>query len=299
MTDTCGKTNGVIFNVVRASLHDGPGVRTVVYLKGCNLRCTWCHNPEGIGLGCEIMHYPDKCIGCGRCADICPKCHTGGEYLRDGCVSCGKCAEVCPSGALRLCGMEITAAELYRQIAKDRSYFAATGGGVTLSGGECLMQWEFAAAVLELCRKNGIHTAIETALCVKKQALDAVIDRVDVFICDLKHVDGKIHEQYTGRGNGLILENIKYLAQNHKNIIIRIPLIPGVNDSDENLCAAAEFINDCGGGIAEAELLKYNDLAGAKYKNLDKSFNFDGVLTQPEDEFQRKRELFSERLKLV
>lgn len=265
-----------ITNIARGSLHDGPGVRTVVYLKGCTLHCKWCHNPETISPKKQILYYPTKCIHCGRCVEVCPKQHkiSGNDmvFLREGCVGCGKCAEVCPVMALNLCGEEKTVDEVFSEIVKDRHYFQSSGGGVTMSGGECLLYPEFLTELLGKCRQEGIHTTIESAFSVPWSNIEKVISQVDLFFADFKIADAKKHREYTGRDNSLILENIRKLSYMHQNIIIRIPIIPGVNDSCEDILGFAREIRQLGKGIQNVELLKYNPLAESKYAALEREY---------------------------
>ena len=264
--------NARITNISRGSLHDGPGVRTVVYLKGCSLRCRWCHNPETFFRTAEVLYAPMKCIGCGRCLNVCPKCHVlqDGEHtlLRGSCTGCGRCAEECPSGALSMSAKEMTAEEVLREIRKDRHFYARSGGGVTLSGGECLLQPEFSAELLRLCREEGIHTAMETALFVPWENAQAVLPYTDLVFADLKLPDAVRHREYTRQENGLILENLRKLTRVHDCVTIRIPLICGVNDSLEDMQAFAAVIDTMGEGLREVELLKYNPLAEGKYQML-------------------------------
>ena len=255
---------GLVFSVVRTSLHDGPGIRTVIYFKGCTLHCAWCHNPEGIAVHPEILRYPDRCIGCEHCVSVCP------EHIRCGlrlpvCRHCGQCAEACPGEALVTCGKQYTVDSLMEIIRKDKIYYKRSGGGVTFSGGECLLQSEFVAALAKACRDEGIHTACETALHVSRTHVSAMTEHIDLFYADLKHMDPDVHKRWTGADNRRILDNIRFLSEEHPNVIVRIPLIPGVNDDEENLSASAEFIADCGSGIQAVELLRYNELAASKY----------------------------------
>lgn len=261
-----------IFNIARCSLHDGDGIRTVVYFKGCNLRCQWCHNPEGIAGGREILYHAGRCIKCGRCVTICPGHHqiSGDEmaYIRQGCTKCGKCVAACPNEALSACGKQMTTGEVFGEISKDMHYFKASGGGVTFSGGECLLHPEFLLDLLVKCKEAGINTAVETAFHIPWGNIETVRNQVDTFIIDIKHCNGETHRQLTGVTNTLILDNINRISKCHQRIILRIPLIPGLNDDDGNLLGTARLINSFGAGIQMVELLKYNNMAGNKYAAL-------------------------------
>jgi len=278
---------GMIFSIVRASLHDGPGVRTVVYMKGCSLRCAWCHNPEGLASGAEVLRYPQKCIGCGRCGQVCP---AEVSLHPDKCQRCGRCAEVCPAEARVSCGKRYTADELTAILRKDKHYYRRSGGGVTFSGGECLLQHEFVTEVARRCREEGIHTLCETALHVPQEHLAEAAAQMDMIYADCKHMDAAAHKRWTGADNVRILSNLRWLSEHHENVIVRIPLIPGVNDGEDNLAATAAFIKKCGGGIRGIELLKYNELAESKYASIGRDTEiFAAWKPQTDEEMEAKR----------
>ncbi len=276
--------NAMITNISRGSLHDGPGVRSVVYFKGCGLHCQWCHNPETISLSPILLYASMKCIHCGRCAALCAKGHeiVGRDmiYHRENCTVCGKCADACPAGALSLCGKEMSVEDVMKEIRKDCHYYKESGGGVTLSGGECLLQAAFCAELLRQCRKEGIGTAVESALYVPFEHIEAVSPYVDIFFADVKLPDGKRHAEYTGKDNALILENLHRLTRMRNHVILRIPLIPGVNDSIEDMKAFGALIASFGEGISSIELLKYNYLAESKYEIAGMSYHDFGHETQ-------------------
>lgn len=258
-----------ITNIARGSLHDGPGVRTVIYFKGCGLRCKWCHNPETLSHKKEILYVKSKCIHCGKCVDICPEHHkiSGNDmiFLRESCTLCGKCVDNCPSLALSMCGEEKTVSEVFSEVKKDSHYYDVSGGGVTFSGGECLLHPEFLSELSKKCKENGIHTAIESAFFVPWENIEKVLPFIDLFFADLKIPDPEKHKKYIGQDNELIVKNIKKLSNKHNNIILRIPVIPGVNDSDEDIEGFSKIIKTFGKGINGIELLKYNNLAESKY----------------------------------
>ena len=289
-----------IFNIVRSSLHDGDGIRTVVYFKGCNLRCGWCHNPEGISTEVQVLYRKSLCIRCGRCVGICPDHHVmtedGMTFVREGCTACTKCAEACPNEALSVCGRDMAVEEVYAEIVKDAHYFEASGGGVTFSGGECLLQVDSLKELLVLCRNGGIHTAVESAFHVPWKSIDAVRDSVDTFLIDIKHSDDETHRQLTGVSNELILRNIRRISECHSDIHLRIPLIPGANDDDENLIDTAGLIGSFGSGIKKVELLKYNDMGMNKYVALGKAGVRFSDRPQEDEEMQRKCALMNEHV---
>lgn len=258
----------LISNISRASLHDGPGIRTVVYFKGCTLHCRWCHNPETIAKKNEILYAAVKCIHCGRCVRICPENHllSGNDmiFLRDNCGVCGKCAEVCPSGAITVSGRKMTVAEVMKELLKDIHYYRQNGG-ITLSGGECLLQPDFCLELLKACKAHDIHTAIETALNVPWDHVEKVVSDCDLFFADFKIPDTQKHKMYTGVGNGMILSNLKKLAETDAKIIVRIPLIPGVNDSDGDIILFANALGVMADRLSGIEVLRYNNLAESKY----------------------------------
>lgn len=277
-----------LINIARGSMHDGPGVRTVVYFKGCNLVCRWCHNPESQAFAPEVVFHESKCIGCGRCVSLCPERHVvrdgGHVFLREDCVLCGRCVEACPNEALSLCGEEYTPQRLFREIVKDRHYYAQSGGGVTFSGGECLLFLEFLAEMLRMCRGEGIHTAVESALHVPYENIERVSDDVCLFLADVKHMDPAVHRTYTGVTNERILDNIRRLASDSsRQILLRVPLIPGVNDGEENLLRTAEFAKTLPGGARRVELLKYNNLASSKYVSIGRQAELFASGPQPNE----------------
>lgn len=263
-------SEAVIFNIERGSLHDGPGIRTVVFIKGCSLNCCWCHNPEGISPKPQLFLYDSRCIGCGRCAGVCP----GGAIIKGAafdpglCRECGRCAGVCPSEARLMCGEKMSDKIVFERVMRDKRYFG-TGGGVTLSGGECLTAVRFCADLLRLCREAGIHTAIESALFVPWESVKTVLPYCDLFIADMKMENSGRHRLATGKSNETIKSNLKrlfgYKAENKApEIWIRTPLIPGFTDDGENLRAIEAFLDPWKELINKREFLEYNKFGEAK-----------------------------------
>jgi pyruvate formate lyase activating enzyme len=273
--------HGTVFNIQRFSIHDGPGIRTTVFLKGCSLRCFWCHNPEGIRPGPEIQLFPDKCIACDACIEACPE---GARFLKDGlrvldrsrCTACGRCVETCFAGSLTLVGTVMAADEVIGEVMRDRAFYAQSGGGVTLSGGEPALQPEFARAILAGCKREGVHTAIETAGNVPWEFLAQLLPALDLVMMDLKHMDPARHRWATGASNERVLANARRLAGTELPILFRIPVIPTVNDSLHDVAAIARYVDDLRAGRARRgsaapiglDLLPFHKLAGDKYRSL-------------------------------
>lgn len=216
----------LIFDIKRTSTADGPGIRTVVFFKGCNLDCFWCHNPEGKSPFPQLAFFQEKCVSCGACRKICGK-------NRRQCAACGRCAERCPANARKLYGKEYATEELANIIAADKAYYDATGGGVTFSGGECMLYSEYLAELAKQCRENGISTAVDTAGCVPYESFEKILPYANLFLYDIKCLDPELHRKSTGKDNRLILQNLERLQKSEANIIIRIPVVPSFNDGDE------------------------------------------------------------------
>ena len=265
-------TTGIIFNIMKYCVHDGPGIRTTVFLKGCPLGCWWCHNPEGLAEHRELSFRQDRCLLCGACYDACP---NGAVEVRDGlflpirerCQRCGACVEVCFSGAREMVGREVTVTEVIEEVEKDMVFYEVSGGGVTFSGGEPLMQPDFLAALLESCRGKGIHTAVDTAGYAPSDTLRRISELTDLFLYDLKIVDDELHETYTGVSNVLALENLKMLASLRDDVVIRIPLIPGINDNEESISDIYHFISTLE-TVSEVHLLPFHKAGRDKYAKI-------------------------------
>lgn len=268
-------SQAVIFNIERGSLHDGPGVRTVVFVKGCTLGCRWCHNPEGISPKPQLLRYESRCISCGRCAEICPTgaiTNNGAVFEISRCKECGRCAAVCPSEAILMCGECMTEQEVFNYVMRDKRYYG-TEGGITLSGGECLTSRQFCADLLCLCRDAGIHTAIESALFVPWESAAAALPFCDLFIADIKIADSDRHREFTGEPNELIKTNIKRLFEysirnKSPKIWIRTPLIPGITDGTDNLNAIESFLDSWRDVIEKREFPEYNSFGESKREAL-------------------------------
>ncbi len=255
---------GSIFNIQRYSIHDGPGIRTTVFLKGCPLSCIWCHNPESQAFYPELMLYSKRCIGCGKCLEV---CKHGGLSDRDKCTFCGSCAEVCYAKAREMAGKLVSVQEVMAQIEKDSIFYDESGGGITFSGGEPLSQPEFLLGLLSQCKKREYHTAVDTSGYGATETIKAISGMTDLFLYDLKHMDDEKHVKYTGVSNRIILENLKIISQLGKRIFIRIPLIPGINDDEGNLSSTAGVIRSTP-GIEQVNILPYHNIAADKYNRL-------------------------------
>ena len=257
---------GIVTDIQRFSLNDGPGIRTTVFLKGCNLSCTWCHNPETLSMNPELLLYGEQCIGCGACVgfDV-SKPFTLPPERESLTVSS---ASGCFSGALTVAGREMSVEEVMSEVKQDVNYYAQSGGGVTLSGGEVMMQPAFARGILAACKAEGIHTAVETNLAYDWRVLEGVLDVLDLVIADIKHRDNSLHSEYTGIGNTQVLDNVQQVAASGIPYILRTPIIPGVNDDCETVSQIAAFVASTKGNLLYYELLNFNPLGSSKYDGL-------------------------------
>ena len=270
---------GLITDIQRFSLNDGPGIRTTVFFKGCNMRCSWCHNPETISHKKEIMFYNNKCIGCGACFNACAYgVHSvvDGEHIidRSKCVLCGKCVSNCYAEALVFSAKELTSDEIMHEILQDKVYYDESNGGVTLSGGEVTCQKELALEIIEKCKENGIKTAIETNLLLPFEQIKELLSAVDLVMLDVKIFDDGEHKKHTGVSNKQILENLKKLDELGTSFIVRTPLIPEITDRQENLETIADFLSGLK-NILYYELLNFNPLGASKYKSLSRENAFE------------------------
>lgn len=258
---------GNISKIQPFSVNDGPGIRTVVFMKGCNMHCFWCHNPENLSKTPTMATYPQKCISCGECVKVCPNEQNGKTAIfTKNCALCGNCSDVCFADAIEKIGREISVDEVMKILIKDKSLYETSGGGVTFSGGEPLLQADFVFEVMDKCNKNGIHTAMETALFVDWNNIEKLVPVCDYFICDLKSVDSQKHKKATGAENKLIIENLKKLADTGKLKEVRTPVVPGFNNEKEDILAIWEFVKTLGKNV-KYSLLPFHNICEAKYKS--------------------------------
>ena len=285
-----GSVQGLLLDIDRFASHDGPGIRTAVFLKGCPLSCEWCHSPESRRHETEILYQGERCSGCWLCLDVCPeaalsKVQRAGrdmvEFGRSQCTMCGLCADVCYPGALRLAGTRITVGELVADVERDRPFFEASDGGVTLSGGEPARQLTFSYNFLLACQERGIHTALETTGYGRCDVISRLADVADLLLYDLKFVDDTQHRCYTGVSNRVIQDNLRQLATWHPDIQVRVPCITGINDGVDQIGDAARLVAAM--GLQRIVLLPYNGASGAKYGWIDQPYSLVDRETQTEE----------------
>lgn len=282
---------GSVADILRFATHDGPGIRTTVFLKGCPLSCVWCHNPETISASPELGYYETRCLGCGECARVCPQ---GAHRMEDGrhvfertrCLARGRCAEVCLGHALVLYGREMTPEQVLATALEDRGFYQTTGGGITLSGGEPLLQPAFCAELLARARGEGLHTAVDTCGMVPWEAFAEVLPLTDLFLYDLKHADSAAHRRYTGAGNEVILANLSRLCGSGAAVEVRIPLIPGLNDDDRAIDAAGALLCELP-YRPTVKILPFNPYPRSKYAAVGREHHLPGGAPTSDAELRR------------
>jgi pyruvate formate lyase activating enzyme len=288
----------LVTNVQGYSIHDGPGIRTVVFLKGCGLACQWCSNPECISPRPQVGFVKNLCTKCGKCAAICPEgalVYEEGSYPRinhEKCTGCGVCGSVCAYKALVLYGKSMTADEIYDAVSRDKIFYDASGGGVTVSGGEALLQPQLVHDVFEKCRQAGINTCIETSGYAAESALKQALPFTDYVLYDLKTMNPDKHRQYTGQANDRILANARMAAASGIETLFRMPLIPGINDDLQNIKETADFLHGLGEKACRIELMPYHRLGKGKYDSLDKKYSLSGLLSPEPEQVESTKKTF-------
>jgi pyruvate formate lyase activating enzyme len=286
---------GIIFDLKRYAIHDGPGIRTAVFMKGCPLECWWCHNPEGQQAEAQLIFRENRCRASKACLAVCPRDAISWEGVSitdwDMCDNCGKCAEVCYADAREIIGREITVEHLMAEIERDIPFYDQSGGGVTFTGGEPMQQFTFLEEALKACKQIQIHTTVDTCGYSSWENYRAILSLVDLFLYDVKLMDADKHLLYTSAPNKLILDNLIKLSGEEANIIVRVPLIPGINDDEENLERCASFLNSLP-NLQAVELMPYHEIGVAKYQALGKTYRLERVSPPNEDQVLKAEKYF-------
>jgi pyruvate formate lyase activating enzyme len=294
-----GSTKGLIFNIQRFSTEDGPGIRTTVFMKGCPLRCLWCHNVEGINTDPEIVWHDTKCIGCLSCIEACPnhaiiQTPAGLVTDRKKCHACGKCAEVCTSKARELIGKRVTVEEVFNEVSKDKVFYETSNGGVTASGGEPTMQPDFVRSLFLKCKSSGMHTALDTCGYASWKTLENILGWTDLVLYDLKLMNSERHRSCTSVTPQLIWDNARRIAKLGKPMWVRTPIVPGYTDSPENIKGIAELCLKLG-NVERLDLLPYHRFGEPKYKRLGLKYALEGLQPPGKDEMERLKQVARER----
>jgi len=293
----------LITNIQRFSINDGPGIRTTVFFKGCMLKCPWCHNPECINPEQEFYYHQEKCARCGLCVEVCPENaitlpgENGEEYPvrdRNKCNNCMKCVENCPHGALTIVGQYYTKEEIIKEVISDQVFYKRSGGGMTLSGGEVLMFPEFAKELLKEVKEYYIHTCIDTSGFAKWEVLEDLLRYVDLVLLDIKHMDPKMHEKVIGVPNMVILNNARKMAEMGVKMRLRIPVIPGFNDTEENMYKILKFAKELGDSVVGVDILPFHNWAEKKYDQLDLEYKFKGIPSLTREEVEDFEKIFKD-----
>lgn len=293
---------GMVFNIQRFSIQDGPGIRTTVFFKECPLRCLWCSNPESQSPFPEVAHRDSLCTGCGDCLKVCDQeaisvTTSDGAFAitidRERCTNCGKCIDACTVGALRFYGQTMSIDEVFDEARRDMDFYSNSGGGVTAGGGEPLRQADFVAEWFRRCRGIGIHTVLDTCGYARVSALEKVLPETDLVLFDLKLMNGQYHKRFTGKNNEVILRNARLVVARGVPMIARLPLIPGINDSEEHLVETARFVSGLDSKL-HVDLLAYHRLGETKYKMLDKDYQLAETVSPSEEQLQKAVEIFKQ-----
>ena len=300
-----GDTKGRVFNIQHYSIHDGPGIRTTVFINGCPLRCVWCQNPESQSMAPSIFFMTEKCTGCGQCVEACPErvitvINGKSSTNRALCKGCGKCAEVCPNEARELIGKEMSVGQVFKDVNSDAIFYQRSGGGVTVSGGDPVAQPDFVIAILKMCKDAGLHTALETSGVAPWPIVKKILSYTDMVLYDLKHMDGEAHKRFTGKSNKLALANAKKIVAEFPHIafVARVPLIPGYNDSEENIARTARFIAEELRDSIKVHLLPYHKLGTIKYERMEDTGKIIHI-EPPSDEYMQKLRQIGESFDLI